>query len=425
MSSTVGKYTLKSRLGTGASSVVYLAVDTFTQGEVALKVIDSRLFRDPNRGKAIRTQLQNEASLVGKLVHPHIVSITDVVISDELAYIAMEYVPGGNLVTRAQPGALLPIEHAIEIGFKCCGALDYAYRAGIIHRDIKPANIMVVKGTEIKVADFGAADLQLSDTTQISFIGSPAYMSPEQICGGTLGPQSDMFSLAVVLYQLLTGQKPFNADTPLEMITKIRLEQPIPMTTLRSDLPPALEKVVAVALEKDPANRYGTWAEFALELVKLGRLSVYEQSIPDSEKFQLLRALPVLKSFADPEVWELVHASRWQRIPAHRTVIKEGDAGESLFFLASGEVKVTKQGRLLNVLRAGECFGEMSYIKGSEMPRQATVESMTEVIVAEIARDALEERMNASCRMNILRALLNTLVDRLALADSRISRIIN
>ena len=133
----------------------------------------------------------------------------------------------------------------------------------------------------------------------------------------------------------------------------------------------------------------------------------------------------MLKPLDDPDIWELVHASRWERLPAQQAIIRENESGDSLFMLTRGEVKVTKQGRLLNVLRAGECFGEMSYIKGSATPRQATVESLTEVVVAEIARDAIEQRVNATGRLNIALALLNSLVDRLAMADERISRIIN
>ncbi|MCE9640932.1 MAG: protein kinase [Betaproteobacteria bacterium] len=377
------------------------------------------------RGKPARTQFLNEASLVGKLSHPHIVTLLDAVVSEEASYIALEYVPGGNLVPFTHPQKLLPVEHAIEIGFKCCGALDYAYRAGIIHRDIKPANILIAQGTEIKVADFGAAFLQQSDVTQIVDIGSPAYMSPEQIVAQKLGPKSDMFSLAVVLYLLLTGQRPFVAKTAAELVNKIRLEDPAPMRSLRKELPEELDRVIARALAKKPEERYPTWAEFALELAKLGRLSVYQQSIPDSEKFGHLREMPMLQSFSDPDIWELVHTGRWQRLPAHQAILREGEDGESLFLLTRGEVKVTKQGRLLNVLRTGECFGEMSYIKGSGTPRQATVESMTEVVVVEFARDAIEKSVNAACRLNIVLALLNTLVDRLAMADARISRIIN
>lgn len=425
MPSHIGKYELKKQLGKGASSTVYLATDTFTTTDVALKVIDASLILDPQRGKPARTQFLNEASLAGKLAHPHIVAIIDAVVSDEASYIALEYVPGGNLRPYSNPENLLPIEHAIEIGFKCCGALDYAFRAGIVHRDIKPANILIAQGTEIKVADFGAAFLQQSDMTQIVNIGSPAYMSPEQINGEPLGPKSDMFSLAVVLYQLLTGHKPFVADGSVEVCRKILAEAPAPMRGLRKGLPPELEHVLAVALAKKPDDRYPTWADFALELAKLGRLSVYQQDIPDSEKFTHLRGIEMLKLFSEPEIWELVHAGRWQRVPAHQAIIREDEKGDSLFVLTRGEVKVTKQGRLLNVLRAGECFGEMSYIKGSATPRQATVESMIEAIVVEFSREAIARRVNVACRSNIMFALLTTLVDRLAMADARISRIIN
>ncbi len=425
MLGSIGKYELQKQLGKGSSSTVYLATDTFTTGNVALKVIDVSVFRDPQYGRAARRQFLNEASLVGKLTHPHIVKMLDAVVSDEASYIALEYVAGGNLVPFIQPQNLLPIEHAIEIGFKCCGALDYAYRAGIIHRDIKPANILVVQGTDIKVADFGAAMLHHADTTQIVDIGSPAYMSPEQIGGRVPGQKSDMFSLAVVLYQLLTGYKPFVGKTAMDLINKIRLEAAPPMQSLRKELPAELDRVLTVALAKNPDERYPTWAEFALELARLGRLSVYQQSIPDSEKFSHLRGLAMLKPFTEPDIWELVHASRWERLPAHRAIIREDEGGESLFVLTHGEVKVTKRGRLLNVLRAGECFGEMSYIKGGGTPRQATVESLTEVVVAEFSREAIEKRVNAACRLNIVQALLNTLVDRLALADARITRVIN
>ena len=212
MPGSIGKYQLKKQLGKGASSTVYLATDTFTTLDVALKVIDVNVFRDPQRGKAARTQFLNEASLVGKLSHPHIVTMMDAVVSDEESYIALEYVAGGNLVPFTDAQHLLAIEQAIEIGFKCCGALDYAYRAGIVHRDIKPANILVVRGTEIKVADFGAALLHLSDTTQIVEIGSPAYMSPEQILGEALDVRTDIFSLGVVLYQIVAGERPFEGS---------------------------------------------------------------------------------------------------------------------------------------------------------------------------------------------------------------------
>src|SRR3990172_12445963 len=206
MLTRIGKYELKGVLGKGASATVYRAIDTFTNAEVAVKVIDPAALKDPEQGKIIRTQFLNEASLAGRLNHPHIAAILDAVVGEDSGHIAIEYVPGGDLSRRTKPNGLFSTHDAIEVCFKCCGALDYAFRQGVVHRDIKPANIMVVKDTDVKITDFGAAFLRKSDITGLLHVGSPAYMSPEQISGAALTHQSDMFSLGVVLYELLTGR---------------------------------------------------------------------------------------------------------------------------------------------------------------------------------------------------------------------------
>jgi serine/threonine protein kinase len=422
---TLGKYQLRTRIGKGSSGTVYLATDTFTQDEVALKVLDPRLLDDPERRHFVQTQFLNEASLVGKLSHPHIVSILDASVGDNYGYVAMEYVGGGSLRALTDAQNLAPVEKVIEIGFKCCGALDYAHRQGIIHRDIKPANIMVASDTDIKVTDFGAALLKDTDRTQILDIGSPAYMSPEQVLGNTLTYQSDMFSLATVLYHLLTGQKPFIGKVGPDLQGKILNEEPAPLSYVRPELPPELDLVLMSALAKAPGDRYPSWADFALELAKIGRLSRFEQSILDSSKFDHLRAMPMLHQFSDPEIWELVNCTNWTRLPARSTIVVEDQPGQSLYFLAQGEVKVTKAGRLLSILRSGECFGEMSYIKEGGTPRHATVEAITEVVVAELGAAEASNGIGYFAQTHLMRALLNTLVDRLAFADSRISRVLS
>ncbi|MDQ5847903.1 MAG: serine/threonine protein kinase, partial [Pseudomonadota bacterium] len=227
LSLQVGKYDIQKLLGKGATGTVYLARDTFTGKEVALKTIEPEVFRDPEFGTVYRSQFLNEASLAGKLRHPHIVAILDAVVGENSGHIAMELVTGGDLSRYVTPQTLLPVADVLQIGFKVCGALDYAYRdQGIVHRDIKPANIMVTKDGDVKIADFGAAFLRKSKATQTSALGSPFYMAPEQIEGKELTFHSDMYSLGVVMYELLTGKRPFSASTIEALVQQILFEEP-------------------------------------------------------------------------------------------------------------------------------------------------------------------------------------------------------
>jgi len=417
----IGKFQLRKVLGKGAAGTVYLALDTFSGADVALKVLDPAVVASPDFERTITTQFLNEASLAGKLSHPHIASILEASVDDTGGYIALEYVPGGDLSQYTAPGKLLSPEQAIQIAFKSCGALDYAFRQGIVHRDIKPANIMVVSGTNIKVADFGAAYLKTQRETQIAEIGSPYYMSPEQIQGGELDHHSDMFSMGVVLYELFTGRRPFLAGTIEELFRKILTETPPAPSTLRPEISKEVDQILLRMMGKAPAERYPIWAELALDIARIGRLSVSQQGIADSDKFTALKKVPLLERLGEAEIWELVHAGAWRRVPPRESIVREGEDGKSLYFLATGQAKVTKQGRLLNMLAAGECFGEMAYVKAGGIPRQATVESMADTIVAEFDAEALE-KTSLNCRLQLSTALLHSLVDRLALANERMAR---
>ncbi len=419
----IGKFQLLKPLGKGASGTVYLALDTFSGAQVALKVLSPELVASPSFDRTITTLFMNEASLAGKLVHPHIASILEASVQEDSGYIAIEYVPGGDLSRYTSPGKLLSPEEAIQLAFKSCGALDYAFRQGIVHRDIKPANIMVVEGTNIKVGDFGAALLKQAKGGQPAEIGSPYYMSPEQIKGEELDHHSDMFSMGVVLYELFTGRRPFTADKLEALFAKILTEEPAPPSALRPEVGREVDRIVMQMIRKERAERFPTWADAALEVARVGRLSVYHRGIADSEKFSALKKVALLSSLGDAEIWELVHAGKWNRLPAHQAVVREGEAGESLFFLAQGGVKVTKQGRLLNVLNAGECFGEMAYIKRGKVARQATVESMDDTVIAEFNADALH-RTSANCQLRLADALLHSLVDRLTLANDRMAHLV-
>ena len=415
----IGRFQLEKKIGQGASATVYLARDTFSGEDVALKVLNPEVIKHPDFGRKFNVQFMNEASLAGKLSHPHIASILEASVTDEYAYIAIEYVPGGDLMRRILPQHQLSVEDVTQIAFKSCGALDYAYRQGIVHRDLKPANILVVSGTNIKIGDFGASYLFNSLHTQIANIGTPLYMSPEQIRGRPLGYSSDMFSMGIVLYQLFTGRRPFEAPTLAEIVAKTVRDAPAKPSTLRAEISPEMDDILLRMLAKEPADRYPTWADLALDIAKVGRLSHYQSAVLDSEKFVALKAVRLLGHLDDAELWELVHAGKWSRLPARTMIMREGEHGTSLFFIGSGEAKVTKQGRLLNVLNAGECVGDMSYIKEGAIARQATVETMSDVLLVEFEKTALDV-VSMRCRYHLSLALMHSLVDRLALGDERL-----
>lgn len=416
----LGKYELMMQIGSGATGKVYLSRDTFAHREVAIKVIDQATLSDPEFNAESLDQFITEISLAGRLSHPHIVTILEASVTDDAGYIAMEYVPGGNLVRYTTAGNLLPIETILQLIFKSCGALDYAYRQGIIHRDIKPENLMLVSGTEIKIADFGSSIFYKAQITQKVVIGTPAYMSMEQISGQRLTHASDMYSLGVVAYQLLTGELPFRAKSITGLFDAIANQLPDAPSTHRTEISAALDKIILRMIAKNPEERFGSWAELALEIADIGKFSTFHQPVTDSEKFTMLRDKNELGEFSDPDIWELVHASKWSKIPARTTVLREDESGKSMYILASGSIKVTKNGRLLNVIKPGEHFGEMAYIQRGTK-RQATLETLADSIIAEFTFEDVEN-LSHGCQLCLAKILLNAMTDRVTLAGDRIAK---
>jgi len=395
LSLQVGKYEVVKLLGKGATGTVYHAKDSFSGREVALKTIEPEVFRDPEFGTVYRQQFLNEASLAGKLKHPHIVGILDAVVQEDSGYIAMELVSGGELSQHARAGKLLPVEDVLQIGFKCCGAL--------VHRDIKPANLMLAGGTNVKIADFGAAYLKKSHVAQTASMGSPFYMSPEQIRGEPLTLHSDMYSLGVVLYELLTGQRPFTADSMDALVKKITELPPAPPTKLRADLPKEIDAILFRALAKTPEQRYPTWTEFSIALTNLVEKVLPPGVIPDSEKYVALKKVPMLSGLSDAELWELALAGKWSEVPAKKTIIKENENGVSFFLVGKGQVKVTLKGRLLNTLDERECFGEMLHLDGSLHPWLALKPEMMRHLIRE--HEKLGRTLTEEETVTLLRAV--------------------
>ena len=431
----IGKYEVRGRLGEGATSTVWRAWDPFAQREVAVKVISPEVLQDKDRGKLYRHLLVNEASLAGKLQHPHIVQIYDAVVDAAQSYIVMEYVSGGTLEPFCSPDNLLPLDRLVEIVFKCTRALDYAFRSGVTHRDIKPANILLVEGGDsperaggdIKISDFGAALMTGESTTrtQVSGVGSPAYMSPQQVRDMRLNHQTDIYSLGVVMYQLLTGRLPFQSTSNYGMIYQICNADPPPPSTLRTDIPPGLDAVVARAMQKELEARYQTWEDFSHDLAQSFRnkqISAQREAFPDSEKFEALRALPFFAEFSDVHLWEVVRFSRWEEVAPGTLIMKDGERGDFFAFVLDGELMVTKVGHALGTLAAGECFGEMAIIRRHSHIRSADVVAETAANIVTIRGEALE-MASESCRMHFYQGFLDVLANRLSLSNQRLAAI--
>jgi eukaryotic-like serine/threonine-protein kinase len=419
----IGKYPVLKELGRGATSVVYLCNDPFYARNVAVKLVMPEAFADQDRGNLYRKIFVTEASLAGKLAHPHICQIYDAVADDRQQYIVMEYVDGGTLERHGDAQDLLPIDRVVELIFKCTRALEFAQKMGITHRDLKPANILVTGETDVKVSDFGAAIIASGDNTQISAIGSPAYMSPEQVKEHTLNHQTDIYSLGVVLYQLLAGRLPFQATNNFSLIYQIANVEPQPPSSYRPQIPAALDAIVKRAMAKDLAQRYQTWEDFSLDLAEVFRnesLGGKTQKFADSDKFESLRKLPFFANFTDAELWEVARISNWRGAQAGEVLMKEGEPGTFFCLLAEGEVRVTRKGKLLNILHAGECFGEMAYLSKDEHLRGADVTVMADSKIISVPMQKLAQASDA-CRHKFDRAFMEILVERLTMANARLS----
>ena len=423
----IGKYPVVRHLGSGATSEVYLCHDPFAKRDVAVKLVSAALFNHQDRGKLYRKLFVTEASLAGRLQHPHICQIYDAVADESAHYIVMEYVDGGTLERFCTPEGLLPVDKTVEIVFKCTRALEFAHKMGITHRDIKPANILYTGETDVKITDFGAALIASGESTQISAIGSPAYMSPQQVKEHPLDYRTDIYSVGVVMYHLLSGRLPFQAANNFSLIYQITNVEPPPPSSYRPEIPQALDDIVRRAMAKDLERRYASWEEFSLDLAQVFRgepisrgAAGGQQQFADSDKFESLRKLPFFENFTDAELWEVARISAWRAAKAGEVLMKEGESGTYFCILAEGEIKVTKKGKLLNVLDAGECFGEMAYLQKEGPNRGADVTVMTDAKIISVPTEKLDQASDG-CRHQFDRAFMEMLVERLAMANIRLS----
>ncbi|HEX7964790.1 MAG TPA: serine/threonine-protein kinase [Gammaproteobacteria bacterium] len=409
----LGKYTLGKELGRGASGIVYLANDPFAHRDVAIKVYLSDADMDASKAKLYRKLFFNEAHVAGKLVHPSVLPIYDAGEEGGLRYVVMMYLEGyKSLAEHTRQDNLLPIKKVVEVFFAMAKALDYAHRNGVIHRDIKPANVMIGPTGQIMIVDFGVAKHALGQSTQITgIVGTPRYMSPEQVRDEDVGNQTDLFSMGVMIYEMLTGVPCFFGDSLPSLTHQIINTEPAPLSQLRNDVPDSLNKIVLRCLKKNLKQRYKTGMDVAGDLINVSdALSSQAEEIAEQERYNLLSNLTFFSEFTQPEIWEIMHAGAWKNFKAGDVVVKEGELDDSFFVIVSGEATVHKGKTLLGSLKAGDCFGEMGYLNKTK--RSATVRAKSDVSVLRV-NATLMEKASRDCQLRFYKVFAHTLIERL------------
>ncbi len=413
----IGKYAIIKEVGRGSTGTVYLSHDAYYGRDVAIKVYNIDTGGDEDRARIARKMFLSEAHLVGMLQHPNILPIYDAGEENGYCYIVSEHVHGARtLAAYCRADNLLRIDDAVEIIYKCAKALHYAHSRGVIHRDVKPSNIMLTQDSDVRIIDFGIALVSDSDISRIEGIaGSPSYMSPEQVQSLELSNRSDLYSLGAVMYELLTGSRPFRAGNLQKLLHQIVYATAPPIHTLRTDIPEDLENVVAMALQKDPNKRYKSGLDFAAELTRVHqKLREQNARIDRQEQFGVLRRLKFFHEFSHAEIWEVLRASHWQTYTQGEEIVKEGEMDDRFYVVVSGTCTVERHSVRLGAIETGECFGEASYVPGAK--RTATIRALEGVTVLKVSSTLLEQ-VSASCQLRFNRVFLRTMITRLQASD--------
>ncbi|WP_241696151.1 serine/threonine-protein kinase [Solimonas terrae] len=418
----IGKYELREEIGRGACGVVYKGFDPFVQREVALKfsLHDPEFRHDALHERAFFA----EARAAGMLQHPHIVALHDAGVEGEISYIVMEYVDGETLQPLCRAGGeRASLAQVLEIILKCAEALEFAHGKGVLHRDIKPSNIMLTRNGVPKLMDFSIAEISTAGraTSQAgqSVLGSPLYMSPEQIKREALGPASDLYSLGAVMFQLLVGAPPFNAQELPLLFRAIRNVPAPDVRALRPELPQAVADIVARLLRKEPAERFESGRELAICIGRLfDQLRLGDKPITPRESRDSLRRLRFFASFSDEEIDEILGASQMVSYRPGDVLMYEGELDSSFFIIALGTAGVQKNGKLLHQLEKGDCVGEIGFLTMAK--RTATVVAVSRVLALKINARLLDQ-VSRDCQLRFYKVFTETLIYRLSLTSARLS----
>ena len=421
----LGKYEVREEISRGSMGIVYLGHDPYINRPVAIKVALSDELNDPETGERFRKMFFNEAHTAGNLTHPNIIHIHDAGVDGDTCYIVMEFIEGGStLQPYTTSDNLLPIEKVVEVIFKCATALDYAHRQGVVHRDIKPSNILITKDQDVKIGDFSIAQIRKPDamdaTQPVGMMGSPRYMSPEQLTEDFVTSQTDLYSLGVVMYELLTGKSPHDVKNFSRLVTKILNEEPPLMKDHRAEIPDVLSDIVCKAMQKKLANRYQTGLELASDLSKAFEyLDRPKEDISAQEKFNSVKKLEFFQGFPDTEIWEIMRASTWQDYKDGEDIIVEGELDDCFYIIVTGVVGVMKGDTVIRTLAQGDCFGEMGYLAKTQ--RTASIQSQGKTALLKINATVISQ-VSLNCQVRFLKVFLRTLIQRLSMTTKMISK---
>ena len=415
----IDRYSIGRRIGSGTCGVVHQALDNLLGREVAIKLSP---IGEPHvsTGKVPGAQraYQTEIVAAGKLTHGNIVTVYDAGQFEELNYLVMEVIEGVSLKEHGKGKAQLPVHRALSVVVDCCLALDYSHAQGILHRDIKPANIMLSNNGAVKLLDFGIA-VGLRDDGALEkqgpTLGTPNYMSPEQILGRDLDAASDFYSLATVLFELLTGRQLFKARKVKDLFRTVVHQEAPRLHDIRPDLPPELSEVLAKALEKNPRNRFQSGREMAAAIKPfISQFRIVEERPPAQQRFiRELKSQRFFSSFSDVEIAQLLELVKVQSFLPGELLITAGSVDRRLLILTDGLVRVEENGDLISVYGEGECLGELGFINGAPEARQ--MRALTSVNALVLSADALSE-LPPKVHLHYYRYISDVLVERLASA---------